>query len=295
MNNHTLDITDQWQSVETYSALTKISGISLGEWTTGLEYNMYFNNKLAPMDDVNFRRAMASLVDYDTIVKNIFPDSVKSTGPVSAGVAGHADTKTLSYDINKAKQYLAASKYANTYKNYPVEIVCNSDVSDLEKIALLVQQATSQIGITVKITKAPWSSLTDRMGSVSSSPQITIINSAPAYNDAGSYLSDRYSSSMAGTWEQGEWLQNTQLDGMLADAIGTADQTQRFSKYADIQNYIVDNLYPTAYLCDLTERVAYQSSYLTWPAIAKKDGKFASFPMGYEFIFADMQLKVSKK
>ena len=78
---------------------------------------------------------------------------------------GHVDTKAFKFDIEQAKKYIAASKYANDYANYPIEIVVNSDVSDLEKIALMMQSAAKEIGVTITIAKAPWVSLIDQMGS----------------------------------------------------------------------------------------------------------------------------------
>lgn len=59
---------------------------------------------------------------------------------------------------------------------------------------------------------------------------------------------------------------------MIEDALGTTDVDARLQKYADIQNYIVDEVCPSAWLCDLTERCAYQSSYIKWPLIEEADG-----------------------
>ena len=272
VNNKELDITDTWQSIETLNALSQIDGVSIAEYSNGLEYNMYMNNQAAPLDDINVRRAINCLIDYDTICKTILVDSTLSAGPAPSGVTGHVDTAQFKFDIEQAKTYLAASSYADTYKDYPIEIVVNSDVADLEKIALMVQTAAQQIGMTITISKAPWVSLIDKMGSVETSPQITIINSAPPYDDAGVYLQSRYSNATQGTWENGEWLPDSTVNDMIADALGTTDVDARLQKYADIQNYIVDEVCPSAWLCDLTERCAYQSSYIKWPLIEEADG-----------------------
>lgn len=272
VNNKELDITDTWQSLETLNALSQIDGVSIAEYSNGLEYNMYMNNQAAPLDDINVRRALNCLIDYDTICKTILVDSTLSAGPTPAGVTGHVDTAQFKFDIEQAKTYLAASSYADTYKDYPIEIVVNSDVADLEKIALMVQTAAQQIGMTITISKAPWVSLIDKMGSVETSPQITIINSAPPYDDAGVYLQSRYSNATQGTWENGEWLSDSTINDMIEDALGTTDVDARLQKYADIQNYIVDEVCPSAWLCDLTERCAYQSSYIKWPLIEEADG-----------------------
>lgn len=293
INNKELDITDTWQSVETLAALSKIDGISIAKYSNGLEYNVYMNTQAAPMDDINFRRAMNCLIDYDTILSSILPDSVKATGPVPAGVMGHVDTATFNYDIEQAKKYIAESKYANDYANYPIEIVVNSDVPDLEKIALMMQSAAKEVGVTITIAKAPWVSLIDQMGSVESSPQITIINSAPPFDDAGIYLQSRYGNATQGTWENGEWLADPTVNNMIEDALGTTDTDERLKKYADIQNYVVDEVCPSAWICDLAERCAYQSSYVTWPFV-EQDG-VPQCVNGYSQVYSEFEYNLDLK
>jgi peptide/nickel transport system substrate-binding protein len=248
------------------------------------------NTKRAPMDDVNFRRAMSCMFDYDTICKNIFIDSVKSTGPVASGVAGHVDTAAFSFDIEKAKQYLAASQYADNYQEQKIEMLVNSDVADLEKIALMFQASAKQLGITVEINKAPWVSIIDRVGAPDTTPHMLSINSAPSYNEAGTYLELRYHSKNQGNWEQGEWLGDSKLDGMIEDSLATVDQKERFDKYAKIQNYIVDQLCPTIYICDLTERIAYHSDAINWPAMKATTGEIPKALYGFVHIISEIEL-----
>lgn len=288
INNKELDITDTWQSTETLAALEKMDGVSIAKLSNGLEYNMYFNNQAAPMDDVNFRRAISSLIDYNTICSTILIDSVPAAGPTPAGVTGHVDTFQFTYDLDKAKEYLAASKYANNAADYPIEIVVNSDVAGLEKIALMVQSAAQQVGITITISKAPWVSLIDKMGSAETSPQITMINSAPPFDDAGVYLQSRYSNATQGTWENGEWFADSKVNDMILEALQITDTATRLQKYADIQNYIVDELCASGWLCDMTERCAYQSGYIKWPFVENADG-VAHCVNGYSQIFCEME------
>ena len=42
---------------------------------------------------------------------------------------------------------------------------------------------------------------------------------------------------------------------MIEDALGTTDTDERLAKYADIQNYIVDEVCPSAWLCDFQRDV----------------------------------------
>jgi len=296
METHELEISDPWQSTENLEAMSKIEGVSIGKQQTFLEQNMYLNTTKPPLDDVNFRRAVLSLIDYQSIVDNILIGSVVATGPVPAGVNGQVPCKNLpTYDIEKAKEYIAQSKYADNYKEFPIEMMVNTDVADMEKIGLMFQAAAAEVGITVNISKAPWVTIVDRMATAETTPHMFSANSAPAYNDAGTYLEARYSSKNNGSWEQGEWLQDANLDTMIQDAIATVDADQRYEKYAVIQNYICDDISATGFLHDLTERLAYQSSYVSWPSMENAEGGILRSLYGFNIIFADMEIYPEKK
>lgn len=290
INNKELDITDTWQSTETLSALEKMDGVSLAKYSNMLEQNIYINTTIAPMDDVNIRRAMSCLVDYDTVDNSILVGSTRVAGPTPTGVKGHTDTAMFDYDPEKAKSYIAASRYADSIGDYTIEIVTNSDVSDQEKIALMIQSAGQQIGLKIEVTKAPWVSLQDMFGSAETSPMMTLINSAPPIDDAATYLQSRYSQKTQGTWENGEWLSDEKLDADIQDALTTVDDEERMKKEADIQNYIVDELCPSIWLCNLTERCAYHSDYIKWPFVENaSEGEIPTTTNGFSQVYANME------
>lgn len=294
MANKELDMTDNWQTNESLEALDGIDGVDIAESSSGLLQSVYMNTKVAPTDDINFRKAICSLLDYETISNSIFVHSVKATGCAPSGVAGQiAVDTTYDYSIEQAKQYLAQSKYADNYQDFTLEFLANSDSLNTEKVALLLQSAAKELGINIEINKAPWVSLVDRVGAQDTTPQLITFNSAAAYNDVGSFLESRYHSKNCGTWEQCEWIQDEKLDEMIEDALATSDQGERFGKYEEIQNYVVDEFCPDAYMCDLTERCAYQSGYITWPLISKD--AIGSAAYGYTHIFADMEYHTEKK
>lgn len=294
INNRELEITDQWQTTENINAMSKIPGVSIATIFSGTILNVMLNTKKAPTDDVNFRKALAYAFDYDSIVK-LFPGSVKAKGPVPHDVPGNAaDLMQYTYDIEKAKEYLQKSKYADKLDQYPVEVLTNSDVPDLEKIALSMQANAEKIGIKVNIVKAPWISIVDMMSKVDSTPNACIIFVAPHYNEAGSILESRYHSKSTGTWEQGEWLQSKEIDNMIEDALSTVDRNERFEKYKKIQEVLVD-LCPTIWVLDQAERRAYQSDYMYWPGVElAKQGKPVTSVMGYNFYFHDFKIYPEK-
>jgi ABC-type transport system substrate-binding protein len=82
---------------------------------------------------------------------------------------------------------------------------------------------------------------------------------------------------------------------MIQEAIATVDATQRNAKYADIQNYICNDVAATGFLHDLTERLAYQSAYVSWPAMEKASDGILRSLYGYNVFFADLQIFPDKK
>lgn len=290
MANNQLEISDMWQSKESLAALDKLDGVDIVNYSTRLVYNVFFNTTIAPTDDVNYRKAISNIFDYNMIVNDIFVDSKLNYGPVSSHTAGHTETTQYEYNLEKAKEYLAKSKYAESYKDKPLEFLVNSDVADLEKVALAFQSAASQVGITVEIKKVPWATLQDRVSSPESTPNIVAINTAPQYNDAGATLESGFHSKTAGTYENCHWAISDKLDKEIEDALATIDKDERYAKYAKIQNEIVDDIVPEAWIADLAERVAYMSDEIEWPAAeANKAGNENAYLMGYPFFYPDMK------
>jgi peptide/nickel transport system substrate-binding protein len=295
IRNKDVEITDQWQTMENINAMSRLPGVSIAENFSGTILNVMLNTKKAPTDDVNFRRALSYVFDYDSILK-LFPGSAASQSPVPHDLPGFAAISSYRQDIEKAKRALQQSKYANQLDRYPVEVLCNSDVPDLEKIGLSLQAAAAKIGIKIDIVKAPWISLVDMVSNVETTPNGTIIFVSPHYNEAGSIIESRYHSKSTGTWEQAEWLQDKSIDAAIDDALATMDRTARFAKYKAIQSKIANDIVPTIWVLDQAERRAYQSDYMYWPgAELAKAGKPVTPVMGYNFYFHDFKIFPDRK
>ncbi len=295
MTNRELEITDQWQTKENIDAMGKIPGVSIDVRFSGTNKNMMLNTKKAPTDDVNFRKALAYCYDYNAVI-NEFPGSYQSKGPVPHDLPGwNPDVFQYNTDLEKAKEYLQKSKYANNLDKYPVELYWISDVPDDEKIALCLQAQAQKIGIKVEVKKAPWISYVDIMSTVETTPNAAIISVSPDYNEAGSMLKLRYHSKSCGTWQEGEWLQSDELDAKIEDSLSTIDRNERFDKYMRLQEEIASEICPTIWAFDSAERRAYQSDYVYWPSAELiKQGKPVTPVLGYYAYFHDFKIYLDK-
>lgn len=299
--NRELEISDNWQTAESIASMGKIDGITIAQYGNSATQQIAFNCSKPPTDDENFRKALACLIDYDAIVKSVFPGSVRAIGPAGANTPGAGtkhDANPYDYDLEKAKEYLKLSKYANNADQYPVEFLSNSSVASQEKIALALQAAAKQVGITVKITSAPYSNLVERVSNQESTPNIITSSQCPYYYDAGCTFDSHYTSANVGTTTNTFWILDKSFDQMISDALAIADVEERYEAYAEIEKYILDKCYG-AYIADITEKVAYQSDYVYWPAAEHfaKTGELSHNCVGYHYWFHDFEVypeKISK-
>ncbi len=291
MARQELEISDQWQTSESLKSLSDQEGVDTATFYMGTIFYFMIHTKTPPTDDIHFRKAMAWGLDYESMIDMVFPGSRPAVGPIAPGFPGHnPDVIQYTYDVDKAKEELQQSQYADQLAQYPVEVHWAAEVPDEEKAALLFMVNMAELGIQVKIVKTPWMSMVEEMATAETSPNISTIFVSPHYAEAGSLLESRYHSKSAPTWEQNEWLLDEELDAMLDGAIATIDQEERFAKYREIQKKLAD-LCPSLFLFEQAQKHAYQADYIDWPAVR---GETAPV-MGYAFDARLIQVFPEKK
>lgn len=286
-----LEISDQWQTTEAQKTLDAIEGVDLITLYLGSVFYYMIHTRKPPTDDVHFRKALSLAMDYKTIYE-IYPGARPMRGPVPTGFPGdNPKIPENRRDLEKAKEEMKKSKYYGKLDQYPVEVHWVADVPDEEKAALLFMSNMAEIGIKVNVVKTPWLSMVEKTADQELSPNIATIYVAPHYAEAGSLLESRYHSKSAATWEQNEWLLDSKIDTMIDDSIATIDREERFKKYRDIQEKIVE-LCPSLYLYEQPRIHAYQSAYIDWPATKEGEGIKV---MGYNFDCRFIQVYPEKK
>jgi peptide/nickel transport system substrate-binding protein len=291
MSRKELEIADQWQSLEALKSLDELPGVDIATMSYGTMFSFMLHTKKPPTDDIHFRRALAYALDYQTVVKQIFPGSIVAQGPVAPGFPGHwSGFPESEKNLDKAMAELKKSKYYNQLDKYPLEIHWIAEVPDEEKVSLLALSNFAELGIKTEVVKVPWMSVVEEMGNIDESPNIVSVFVSPHYPEAGSMLSSRYHSDSAPTWEQNEWLLNNEIDDMIDDAISTIDMDERYEKYAEIQKKI-NELQPSLHLFEQAQKHPYQASYIDWPSTTGD-----KIPvMGYDFAANFIQVYPERK
>jgi len=292
MSRKELEIADQYQSSENINAMAAMDGVKINSAQTGYIMILTMNNQIAPTDDPHYRKAIAYMIDYATICKNVFPGSIKSSSLVPPSLLGYSSAM-FPYDTNlqKAKEELALSKYAKELAKHPLEIAWVAETADREKLALSIQASAQKIGIPVKITKTPWASVVEKAASMAATPNCVTVGIPPTYSEAGSVFESQVRSKAIGTWESCSWINDAAVDAMIDEALGTFDTEKRKQKYIEIQEYLVD-VCPLIPICEKPEQCAYQASYVDWNAASPDE----IIPVtGYKFYMSNVFVYPEKR
>ncbi len=281
MDSRELEFSDAWQTSETLTTLDKIEGVDIAEYPGGGVFYLMMHTKKPPTDDIHFRKALAWAFDYDQAAE-VFELPI-AQGPIPRDIPGF-DPNVMQYNQNmdKAMEELKKSKYYNQLDEYPIEFDWNSDVPVLEKIGLMFMSNVGELGIEVDLVKTPYQVMVQESADMETSPNVTTIWVAGAYPEAGALLDQRYGSASAPTVMQNEWLLDSTYDKMVNDALSTLDEQERFDKYAELQQYLVD-LCPTIFMVEWNYKHAYQT-YVDGPAFQGKAAGLFGYSLDPRFI-----------
>ena len=265
MANRELEINDQWQSIESYRALDELEGVDIAALPSGSGLYLMMHTRKPPTDDVHFRRALSYAFDYTAAVGLDWPGTKQLQGPVPSNLPGfNPDIVPFSRDLDRAREELALSKYADQLDEIVVTIESASDAHD-ERFSLLFQANMAEIGIQVEVLRPPWLTMFEHLISQEAGPNLALIYVQPDFPDAGALLYQKYHSKSTGTWSQSEWLLDDAFDAQLDKALSTSDAEQRYAQERELQTYIMD-LAPTIFVSEQVTKHAYQSGYVNWPA-----------------------------
>lgn len=260
-----LEIADKYQSSENVAAMAEMEGVEVKSIFTGLNMYLLLNNQKAPTDDEHIRKALAYMLDYETICKNILPDSIKANSIIPSNLLGYKSMNDYKFDIEKVKEEISLSKYADNIQDYPIEVCWIAETPNREKLALLIQAVASQVGVDVNVVKTPWASVVENATKVDTTPNATTTGWSANYSEAGAIFEASIRSKEVGTWSNCCWIGDPVLDGMIDKSLETIDRESRIKQYGEIQDYLADKcvLIPIA---ETPERIAYQASYVDWNA-----------------------------
>jgi ABC-type transport system substrate-binding protein len=199
---------------------------------------MQFNTTRAPLNDVDVRRALNYLFDYDGFNKNILGGLVeRNPTPLPNTIWGNPkDVQGYAFDLDKAKAELAK---AGSKIDRPLEIHFLTGFAQSEQAAQLFQNGLQKAGIQSKVIGTPWPTIVERFSKPETTPDISVYWISTYYADPHNWIGEMFHSSGAGTFKNAHHYKNPKVDALLDKAVQTTEQAERARFYEEATRLVV--------------------------------------------------------
>lgn len=196
-----------------------------------------------PTDDINVRRAFYHAINFDELAATIFKDTgERAIGPLPASIWSHdPNLKLYEYNVEKAKELLKKSKYADQLSKGPMKISMVNYYRPTDQMALYIQASLQKIGFEVEIDKTPWPAVWARYKNKEKSPNIGLMNWWPTYVTPGDWFKSMWYTEKDPLWNFSYWY-NAEFDKLIDEAIGSeaSDRQKSIEIYKKLQQWLVD-------------------------------------------------------
>ena len=254
-------------SVENFDIPRLIAMDNVCSTTEGWEFLaplswMWMNLHDGPMTDKNLRKAVMHAMNREFARDALWNGNGRiATGPVNSVTPFYEpDTPDITFDPEKAREYLAASDYDGE----TLEILPLPYGETWQRWAEVVKQNLAEIGIDARIVATDVAGWNQRVGEWDFDLAFTYIYQYgdPALGVARNYISTNIAK--GSPWNNVSGYVNEEVDALFAKAAVSPDDDERQALYSEVQNILVEDLpvawmieleFPTIYRCDVKDPV----------------------------------------
>ncbi|WP_319531978.1 ABC transporter substrate-binding protein [uncultured Cohaesibacter sp.] len=205
------------------------------------EYRTFYikmNTLKGPLADKNLRKAISYAYDYEGMLQAAGPAELMH-GPLPTGIFGFdPDLEVYRRDMDKAKEYLAKSKYKDG--GFKLSISYASGYENMRRWCLLLLDALKQFNIELELRPMIWPDIVASAQSPDTMPDFFSIFETANYADPDNVAFAAYHSSRNGQW-QNPVYSNPEVDKLIEAARIEPDDAKRAELYKQFQKLVVDD------------------------------------------------------
>ena len=199
-------------------------------------YYYGMNVKKPPMDDVNFRKAIAHAIDRKEVVHLIQGGKIPTSSFVPKGMFGYEPSVGLKFNVEMAQKYLRQSRYA---ENRPRMVLAFNTSEDHKRIAENIQtQLKKNLGLKVELQNEEWKVYLSRLKT--DAPQLYRAAWLADYPDPDNFLNLWTSFSENNNTNWGD----EKYDTLIAQGAIETNSTKRRHIYREAQKYMLEEVVP---------------------------------------------------
>ena len=217
------------------------TGPFYGESAATPELSLYyigFNTAQPPFDDVNVRRAFCHAVDKERIAKVIFRDMVGvANGILPPGMPGYDEAlQGLDYDVEKAIELIAASRYGDVLNVPPITITVSGYGNYIHSyIGAIVQEWQQNLGVEVSVRQLEPENFFYYLKQ--EKDEMFVMGWMADYPDPHNFLDVLFHTGSEYNFSE---YSNLGLDALLDEAAIEQDEAVRLDMYRQTEQLVVD-------------------------------------------------------
>ncbi len=221
-------------------ALKGASGVVLVEEPEFRTFSIKFNTEFGPFMDVNLRKAVSYAFDYQAMLDaEGTGHAVLMQGPLPPGILG-ADSKldVPRQDLNKAKDFLAKSKYPNG--GIKVSYVYVTGLEIERKFGLILLDSLKKLNIELDMKPLVFPDMIALSKTPPTTPDLFPVYQTANYPDPDNVAYAAYHSSNNGNWPNPTY-HTAKVDDLIEKARAATNEADRVKLYGDLQKQLVDD------------------------------------------------------
>lgn len=200
------------------------------------------NNSKPPFDDVNVRRAVNTAIPREDIVEFVYKGLANRwQGVIPSVYPGFVENTAYEYNIDKAKEYLAQSKYPD---GFDVTLAFNTGDPVQENLAVLIQTSLKELNINVTLQSNPPGPHSDFVQSKNADFALWL--DFPIEPDPNYGLTLLYETGMAVNYQN---YSSQTVDDLLVEGRGIVNLEERFKFHEALQKQVHEDA-PLAWITE---------------------------------------------
>lgn len=210
----------------------------------------------APFDDVKVRQALAYAIPYEDIISSVYKGDARAVkSPVPLEMPGYSESGyPYTQDADKAKELLAAAGQSDL----STELVYSSGDAAQEAIAVLVQNALKEIGVTLELTPLDAATLASRREDKDIPMQLA--SGQQWVNDVEYLLSTSLTDGAALNYSN---YTNDTIEKIFEKSHTISDSDERIKLWAQVQDELAADV-PWLVLCQPNFNLPVRSGIAGW-------------------------------
>ncbi len=224
-------------TVEQYDDLATKPGVKVVYFPTPRVSYITWDVSKPPLDDENLRKAISYAINYDQIIKSIEAGRVKRIrGLTPPGILGYANADVPTFDLAKAKSFMAKSKYA---KGVTVDLLYATERrAQFDQVAEYVQSYLKQIGVDVRPQRVAFPAELAKMKE--GKYGMALMTWSGGMPDPESFVGWLLNSARdTGGWNASYWFDTRAID-LITKAPTVVNPDERERMYVELERRAVD-------------------------------------------------------